>query len=66
MLWRSGDREPVRVAGARVIPDGSEAAIELFARQGFLNVARICLARLPQADPCSAAGEAPLRPTPRL
>jgi hypothetical protein len=39
MVRRSGDRESVRVAGARVIPDGSEATIVLFARPGFLKVA---------------------------
>jgi hypothetical protein len=39
LVHRSGDGEPVRVAGARVSPDGAEAVIELFVRPGFLNVA---------------------------
>ena len=39
LFQRSGDGEPVYVAGARVSPDGAEAVIELFVRPGFLNVA---------------------------
>jgi hypothetical protein len=39
LVHRSGDDEPVLVAGARVSPDGVEAVIELFVRPGFLNVA---------------------------
>jgi hypothetical protein len=37
LVHRSGDGEPVRVAGARVRPDGAEAVIELFVQPGFLN-----------------------------
>jgi hypothetical protein len=39
LIQRSGDGEPVYVAGARVSPDGAEAVIELFVRPGFLSVA---------------------------
>jgi hypothetical protein len=39
LIQRSGDGEPVYVAGARVSPEGAEAVIELFVRPGFLSVA---------------------------